>query len=89
MVRLIEKIDTSVTTASRNSTRNVPTIEMPATASGSPAATTLPNTKISRISMMGKAIVSARCEVGLDLGADLPEHLRRRPRRRRSDRPAV
>ena len=45
------------------------------TASGSDAATTLPNTKMSRSSVIGKAIDSAVAQVALDRVADLAEDL--------------
>ena len=59
MVRLIAKIETSVTSPSTANSAKVPTIAMPPIASGSRAATKLPKTSTSRARITGTAIDSA------------------------------
>ncbi len=59
VVRLIAKMETSVTDPSRNNSAKVPTMASPPTASGSNAATTLPNANTSSTMVSGTAIASA------------------------------
>ncbi len=59
VVRFREKIETSVTRLSAWSTANVPMMARMPTASGSSAATTLPNTTMSSRRVSGRAIDSA------------------------------
>ncbi len=53
-------MDTSVSAASTRSTKKVPTIDITPTTNGNEAATTLPKTRISSTSVIGRAMVSAR-----------------------------
>ncbi len=59
VVRLIANTDTSVTSAITASTPNVPRIASMPMASGSSAATRLPNARTSRTRMIGTAMLSA------------------------------
>ena len=60
VVRFSEKIETCVNIRSICRIRSVPTIDTTPMASGSPAAMTLPKTRISRSIVIGMAIDSAR-----------------------------
>ena len=69
VVRLMAKMDTSVTEPSTKSSANVPRIATPPTASGSSAETMLPKANSSSTRVSGTAIASAMARLRVDLAA--------------------